>query len=269
MPTKKYRVAAQMFGFRNYLKTPEDVAKTMKRVKKIGYDFAQISGFGADIPAADIRKMCDDAGVTPIGAHIGLPKFRENEKQVIADCHALGIDYVAIPWLDARQQKTLADWKKLFREFEGYARRFAKEGIAVQYHNHDFEFQKFGVKGGKGGKTLLDMLYEGTSALQAELDLGWVARGGYNPERWIAKVAGRMDQVHLKDWGIWQPADGERRPEFRALGEGSLDWPVLVKACRKAGVNDFIVEQDNQIATGDPFVEYAISRKYLATAIGL
>ena len=71
-----------------------------------------------------------------------------------------------------------------------------------------------------------------------------------------------MDQVHLKDWGIWDDAG---TPEFRALGEGSLDWPTLVKECRKAGTKDFIVEEDNQIATNDPFVEYGISRKYLKT----
>ena len=38
-----------------------------------------------------------------------------------------------------------------------------------------------------------------------------------------------------------------------------------IKECKKAGVKDFIVEQDTQIATKDPFVEYGISRKYLAT----
>ena len=134
--------------------------------------------------------------------------------------------------------------------------------MTVQYHNHAFEFQKFGIKGGKGGKTILDMFYDGTKAIEAELDLGWCARGGYNPVYWIRKVSGRMDQVHFKDWGIW---DDAQTPEFRAVGEGSLDWPTLLKECKKAGVKDFIVEQDTQIATGDPFVEYGISRRYLKT----
>ena len=89
MPTK-FRVAAQMFGFRDYTKTLEDAAKTMKRVKKIGYDYAQISGFGP-MDMADLKRVCDDAGVTPIGAHIGLPQFRENEKKVLEDCRKLGI----------------------------------------------------------------------------------------------------------------------------------------------------------------------------------
>ena len=63
MPAK-YRVAAQMFGFREYTKTLEDAAKTMKRVKKIGYDYCQVSGFGP-MDMADLKRVCDDAGVTP------------------------------------------------------------------------------------------------------------------------------------------------------------------------------------------------------------
>lgn len=261
MPAK-YRVAAQMFGFRDYTKTLADAAKTMKRVKKIGYDYAQISGFGP-MDMADLRRVCDDAGVTPIGAHIGLPAFRENERKVLEDCRKLGISYVAIPWLRASDQKTLADWKALFREFEGYAKRFAKEGVVVQYHNHDFEFEKFGVKAGKGGKTILDMFYDGTKAIQAELDLGWCARGGYDPVRWIEKVAGRMDQVHLKDWGL---IGGEFA--FRALGEGRINWPAVVKACKKGGTHTFIVEQDSCKATNDPFRSLQISREYLKGILG-
>ena len=38
-----------------------------------------------------------------------------------------------------------------------------------------------------------------------------------------------------------------------------------MRECKKAGTKDFIVEEDNQIATNDPFVEYGISRRYLKT----
>ncbi len=255
---RKYRVAAQMFGFRDFIKVPEDMVKTIRKVKKTGYDYLQISGFGP-IEAAELKKICDGEGVQPIGAHVGLPLFRENEKKVISDCKAWGIDYVAIPWLPRADYKTLADWKALFREFEGYARRFAKEGLVVQYHNHSFEFEKFGIKKGAGGKTILDMLYESTKALQAELDFGWVARGGYNPVLWANKMKGRLDQVHLKDWGII-----DDKPEFRAIGEGSIDWPAVIKACKAAGTKDFIIEQDSCNVTNDPFLSYSISRRNVA-----
>ena len=229
----------------------------------MGYEYLQISGFGP-IEATELRKICEGEGVLPIGTHIGLQFFREDEKKVLATCLGYGVKYVAIPWLNAADQKTVADWKKLFKEFDGYAKRFAKAGVNVQYHNHDFEFEKFGIKNGAGGTTILDMLYNGTKFLQAELDFGWVARGGYDPALWAAKLNGRLDQVHLKDWGI---VGG--KPEFRAIGEGSLDWARIIAAAKKSGATDFIVEQDSCKVTNDPFVSYAISRKNLKEKYGM
>ena len=259
----KFKVAAQMFGFRDFIKTPDEMKKTIGRIGKIGYEFLQISGFGP-IAATELRKICEGEGVLPIGAHMGLDFFRENEKKVIENCHGWGVAYVAIPWLNAGDYKTAADWKKLFREFDAYASRLIKEGIVVQYHNHDFEFEKFGIKKGAGGTTILDMLYDGTEFLQAELDFGWIARGGFDPAIWAAKMKGRLDQVHLKDWGIV-----EGKPEFRAIGEGSLDWKRIIAAAKKSGAKDFIVEQDNCKVTDDPFLSYSISRKNLKEKYGL
>ena len=61
-------------------------------------------------------------------------------------------------------------------------------------------------------------------------------RGGMDPVLWAERMKGRMDQVHLKDWGL---IGGEFA--FRALGEGRINWPAVVKACKKAGVTpDFL-----------------------------
>lgn len=255
-------VAAQLYTLRNFMQTPAEMAKTLKRVRKIGYEAAQISGNGP-IEAAALRRLMEDAGVAPIGAHVGLNAFRADCDKVIADCQTWGIGYVAIPWLDHKDYTSAADWKKLFKEFEGYARRLAKKGLVLQYHNHMFEFEKFGVKKGKGGTTILDMLYSGTRVLQAELDLGWVARGGHDPVRWVGKMSGRLDQVHLKDWGVVA-----NEPVWRAIGEGGIDWPAVLKACKKAGTQYYIVEQDQCPLTDDPFLSLKISRDNLR-AMGL
>ena len=256
-------IAAQLYTLRDFLKTPAEVVKTMARVKKIGYDAAQISGV-APMDPAELRKIMLDAGVDPIGAHTGLNEFRDNEKKVIAECHAWGIQYVAIPWLPRENYKTLADWKKLFKEFDGYAKRFAKEGLVVQYHNHMFEFEKFGIKNGAGGQTIMDMLYDNTKFLQAELDFGWVARGGHNPVTWAKKLKGRLDQVHFKDWGVIND-----KPEWRAIGEGGIEWVDVFKACKASGTRYYIVEQDGCPVTNDPFLSLAVSRKNIkAMGIG-
>ncbi|MDZ4199433.1 MAG: sugar phosphate isomerase/epimerase [Kiritimatiellia bacterium] len=252
-------ISAQLYTLRDFLKTPADMAKTFRRIKKIGYEAAQISGVGP-IDAADLRRLMLDEGVEPIGAHVGIDAFRADLGKVIADCKAWGIGYVAIPWLDRAAYRTLADWKALFREFEGYARKLIREGLVLQYHNHMFEFEKFGIKNGRGGQTILEALYKNTKLLQAELDLGWVARGGHNPVDWVLRMAGRLDQVHLKDWGIVN-----NEPVWRAVGEGGINWSDVFRATRKAGTRHYIVEQDNCPITNDPFLSLKVSRQNLKT----
>ena len=111
----------------------------------------------------------------------------------------------------------------------------------------------------------LDLLFAYTNPayLQAELDLGWVARGNQSPVAWVRKMVGRLDQVHLKDWGV--QAD---HPVWRAIGEGGICWPCVFKACKIAGTRDYIVEQDACPLTGDPFLSLAVSRKNIK-AMGL
>lgn len=259
---RKPVIAAQLYTLREFLKTPEDMQKTMRRVRKAGYEAAQISGVGPIAPA-ELRQLMLDAGVEPIGAHVGLDDFRTDLGKVIADCHAWGIGYVAIPWLPRQNYKTLKDWKMLFREFDGYAKALAREDIVVQYHNHKFEFEKFGIRNGSGGRTILDMLYANTKLLQAELDFGWISRGGHDCVAWALRMKGRLDQVHLKDWGI-----KDDKEVWRAIGEGGIDWPAVFRACKAAGTRDYIVEQDDCPITNDPFLSLTVSRRNIR-AMGL
>jgi len=263
---RKPVIAAQLYTLRDFFKTPEDIAKNMPRVRKAGYDAAQISGGGLmSIDPAELRSIMLDAGVRPIGAHVALDLFRTDLPGVIDRCHKWGITYVAIPCMDFSKVRTLEAWKSLAREFNGFGKTCAQEGLILQYHNHMFEFEKYGVKKGIGGRTALDILYSSTNPafLQAELDLGWVARGNENPIAWIRKMAGRLDQVHLKDWGIVA-----NEPIWREIGEGGICWPCVFKACKVAGTNYYIVEQDTCLVTQDPFLSLSISRKNIK-AMGL
>ncbi len=263
---KKQIIAAQLYSVRDFTKEVKQIPSTMAKIKKAGYDYAQVSGVTAPISAADLRKAMLDQGVTPIGLHSALDNWRGDKfKETIAYCHDLGIEYAAIPWMNFNDHKdwSIADWKKLFREFDAMAKKALKEGVHLQYHNHDFEFNQVGIKGGKGGKALLELLFETTTVLQGEPDFGWVMRGGMDPVLWAERMKGRMDQVHLKDWGL---IGGEFC--FRALGEGRINWPAVIKACKKGGTHTFIVEQDSCKATNDPFRSLQISREYLKGILG-
>lgn len=254
--SKASKIAVILFTLRDYAKSPAEAARTLKRVRKIGYENIQVSGGPyVAIDPADMRKMADDAGLCIVGAHIGLKDFTENLAGVVERMHTYGAKHVAIPSFRPEKDGT-AGWRAFGRTCNKLGAKLQKEGIALQYHNHAFEFEKFGVRGGKGGTTAYETLMAAARPeyLQAELDLAWVARGGYDPAAMVASLKGRVDQVHAKDWGVV----GDE-PVWRAVGEGGLNWPAVIKACKAAGVKTYIVEQDTCPVTNDPFKSIAVS----------
>ena len=191
---KPSQIAVTMYTLRDFCNSPEDIVRTLARVRKIGYRDIQISGAGLmAVHPPDLARMVADAGLRIIGSHIGLQLMRDGLKNVIWRLHQWNCAYTAVPYMPPEDRATLDDWKARAKEFVALGRAFAKEGITLQYHNHHFEFQKF------GGKAALEILFASTSPkfLQAEIDVAWVARGGGDPAAWCRRVKGRMDQVHL------------------------------------------------------------------------
>ena len=254
--SKSSRLAVILYTLRDFAATPAQAARTLKRVRKIGYENVQVSaGAFIAIDPGEMRKMADDAGVKIIGAHIGLEQFQESMDRVIDRIQTYGAGHVAIPSFSYGEGDRQT-WKSFARECNRIGRRLQRDGIRLQYHNHAFEFEKLGVRGGKGGNTRFEILMENSNPmfLQSELDLGWAARGAYDPVAVLASLKGRVDQVHAKDWGVVL-----HEPIWRAVGEGGLNWPAIVKAGKAAGVKMWIVEQDTCPVTNDPFKSIAIS----------
>jgi len=252
--SRSSQLAAQLYTLRDHLKTPADIAQTLVRVRKIGYTLVQVSGL-PPIDGKELRRMLDDAGLRAIGAHIGIERFRTDFDNQVKFLHDVGSSYAAIPWLPAEERKDAAGWKRLAKEMTRIGKALRKEGIILQYHNHDFEFQRF------SGRTGLEILYAESDPeyLQAEIDTCWVARGGADPAWWCARLKGRLDQVHLKDTVMLEGQGAV----FAEVGEGNLNWPAILKACRSAGTKHYIVEQDLCPITKDPFKSLAISLRNL------
>jgi sugar phosphate isomerase/epimerase len=68
------KLAAQLYNAREYTKTPADIEATLRRVKAIGFDVIQISGFGPcdpDLLAGWIKEIGLDVCVT----HVPWPRL--------------------------------------------------------------------------------------------------------------------------------------------------------------------------------------------------
>ena len=235
------QIALQLYTVRDYTKTPDDLARTLARAKKIGYDAVQVSAIGPIEPQrlADLLK---NEGLTCCATHTPLDKIKADPKAVIAEHKLWGCEYVAIGgagWKDA----TTATWTAFIDEYNGLARQFAASGVSLGYHNHSHELVKY------DGTTVLQRMLDGFDpSIWFEIDVYWIAQGGGDPAAWVEKVGGRIPCVHLKDMG----AQPNAVQQMREVGEGNLNWPRILDACRAAGVKWYIIEQDN-CNGADPF----------------
>lgn len=246
----KTQLAAQMYTLREFAKTPKDLAETLKKVKAIGYDAVQISGVCA-IPYTDLHKLLTDSGLICCATHIGFEAMRDNPAQVIQDHYEIQCKYAAIGGLPGNYRNA-EGYAKFAKEATEVGKRLAEGGLHFGYHNHSFELEKY------NGRTGLATIYEDSDPryVKAEIDTYWVQHGGGDPAAWIEKLKGRIPLIHLKDMTV-----RNGNPIMAEIGEGNLNWKAIIAACKSAGVEWYIVEQDT--CERDPFESLAISLKNL------
>jgi sugar phosphate isomerase/epimerase len=232
MPSSQ--IAAQLYSLRDFLKTPSDIASTLSRVKKMGYDVVQVSGMGP-IDPKELAKILKEEGLICCATHISFDQAR-NETQKVIDEHKIwDCKYTAIGGFFPKEPKT-QDWFTFAEQYNAAAQKFEGSGITIGYHNHSHELVKY------DGKQALQILIDKLSPkVWFEIDTYWIQQGGGDPIQWINKVKGRMPCVHLKDMIVLN----DRTQQMAEVGEGNLNWDGIIKACRDIGVLWYIVEQDH------------------------
>ncbi len=248
MPTV---LAAQMYTLRKSTQTPADIAKTLRKVRAIGYEAIQISAFGP-IDPAELARMLKGEGLAVCSTHTAWQRFADELDKVIEEHRMWGCAHPAIGGMpkESRSAEGIIEFARAASEV---GRKLAEAGMDFSYHNHNFEFRK------ADGKTWLELLYDNSDPryVKAEIDTYWVQAGGGDPAAWIRKYPGRMPILHLKDM-VMGP-EGVRMAE---IGEGNLNWPAILAAAEDAGVQWYCIEQD-ECYERDPFDSLKISLENL------
>ena len=251
---KKSLIAAQLYTLRDFLKTPADVATTLKKVKQIGFEAVQASGIGP-IDTKELSKMIEGEGLVCCATHEGGKDILETPEKVVEKLNILNCKYTAYPWPHTNPTSE-ADYIALAKALDKAGEVLAKGGKVLTYHNHSIEFEKF------NGRVALDILYSESKPenLQGEIDTYWVQHGGHNPVDWIKKLKNRLPLLHLKEYGIIN-----REVKMLEIGNGNLDWKGIIKAGKAAGTKWFIIEQD--VCRIDPFESLKIGLEYLVNEV--
>lgn len=250
------QIAAQLYTLRAFCKTPDDIARTLARVKQIGYDAVQLSALGP-IDPAELARLLRNEGLTCVATHTSLEAMKNETARVIDEHKLWGCGLTAIGgFFPKAEEFGLPLWEKFIADYNALARQFAAGGVSIGYHNHSHELAR--VDPSPGGKTAMNLLLEKLDpSVWMEIDTYWIAHGGGDPAAYIRRCKGRIPAVHLKDMGI-KP---DRTQYMMEVGEGNLEWPTILAACKEAGVKWYIVEQDT--CYRDPFESLALSLRNL------
>jgi len=238
----------QLYTVRDHAE--QDLAGTLARVKAMGYDRVELAGtYG--LSAAEMKARLNDAGLTPVCAHVPYTELGDGTAKVTTDCHALGLRLVCVPWLGGDMCPDKAAWIACARVMDTAGARLRAEGIQLCYHNHAHEFAPI------DGETPFDLIFNTAAPenLHAEIDTYWVQYGGADPVALIKQFAGRCPIIHIKDMTAAEPRT------FTEVGRGVMDWPPIFAAARRSGVRWLIAEQDE--CAGDSLESAAISAAYL------
>jgi sugar phosphate isomerase/epimerase len=247
------KIAAQLYNCRDYTKTPSEIEATLRRIKALGFDVIQISGFGPCDPDL-ITGWVKEIGLEVCVTHTPWARLADSAelKKVIAEHKKLGCKLVGLGSRPGDAYPNSREgWTRFIKKANEITKQIKGEGLNFSYHNHDFEFEKW------AGVSAIDRIIDECPEMLFTLDVFWVQAGGGNPVNYIKKLEGRIQVIHFKDYRM---VKGVR--QFAEIGLGVLDWNEIIPLCKKTGVETAAIEQDTDWLD-DPFESLAVSRKFL------
>lgn len=249
-------IGCQLYTLRNVL--PKSPLETLKALESLGYREVEAVGGGLD----KIWEALKQTKLKPVSVHLDTALFQDKIAALPAaldDMKAKGFRYVVCPYVPPGPQRSVESMKKLGESLNKAGGMARRSGMMLCYHNHAFEFAP------QGKTTILENLMAETDKklVGLELDVMWAQVAGVPPAELLAKYAGRVPLVHLKNVAAVEQRYDERVPReaFREVGNGTIDIAAVLRAARKSGVKHFFVEQDQ--TPGDPLASLKQSFEYL------
>ena len=224
-------IGAQFYTVREYCKTLEDFAETLKKVADIGYTTVQISGVCPYEPQW-LKEQLTKTGLKCVITHNPMDRMAQETQSVIEAHNTFDCDYIGLGSYKFAGE-TADEVKEFYDTIRPFAAEFRENGKYFMYHNHAAEFKKY------GNVTVMETMAQTVPAdlMGFTLDTYWVQVGGGDPAWWIKHLAGRVPCIHLKDCAYKQ--------KMAVIGEGNINFESVFLEAEKAGTKYMLVEQDD------------------------
>jgi sugar phosphate isomerase/epimerase len=230
-----------LFSIRNLIGTEEDFLKTALALKENGYSYMQYSG--APYDADRIARVVKASGMPVYLTHVPYDRIVGDTDALMEEHTRFGCHNIGLGMLPKECFVDEDVCKQKLEELDRAGEYMAKNGFHFYYHHHFHEFVQF------HGETVFDYMIKNAPHVNFTVDTYWLQYGGVDILQFLDKLKGRIGCVHLKDYRVTVTRDekGEVQSKvgFAPLGDGTLDFPRIVKKMKELETQYYFVEQDD------------------------
>jgi len=238
LASERRSLGAQLYTVRH--EAARDLPAVLEAVRKIGYTEVETYWDIYGHPAAELRRMINDHGLTAPSGH-----FNYDGLDLKFDyARALGVEYVICPMLPEGMWFTLDGYKRAADQFNIWGDKIHQAGMQFGFHNHNYEFRRFGDT--TGFETMMNRC--DPKLVCIEMDCYWTTQAGGDPLQLFQQYGGRIKLLHLKDRKPGFPTSQVKdaaAEHFTEVGAGTIHWQEILTAAEKNGVKHLFVERDS------------------------
>ena len=128
-------LGAQLFSLRDFLKTPEDMKETFRKVKEIGYENVQFSGAPTTDPDA-IREASETAGLPIVLTHVALKRILNETDAVIEEHKKFGCPVIGLGTMTKEAFAIPEEARKLIANLREPVAKIEAAGLHFAYEYH-------------------------------------------------------------------------------------------------------------------------------------
>lgn len=231
----------------------EPLPETVRRVATAGYDGIEFAGRLTETDPDRIAAALHDTGIEPVAVHVDRTELVAEFDDVVRRCERIGCSRVVVPHRGPVEFLTGHSTVRLAERLDGLGVRLAEHDIDLLFHNTAYSLRPTFRRPGVGSvlsigplpnllgghatavydrlrpesspaDTAFGRLVAGTETIRFELDIGWTAVAGYDPDAVADLLDGRLDVVHLT---------------------GGADVGVVVRLARRTDAEWVVVENDD------------------------
>lgn len=202
------QIGIQLYSVLNEFK--QDPSGVLAALAGMGYQCIEFAFSFGELPPERLRDELRALKLKPVSFYSQHPleALMRSDHELYRRAVDLEMKYITV----GSGNYVAFGWEAAIEKINVAARAARRHGLTLNYHNHAAEFNIVGAA------PALQLLAERTDPelVKIELDTHFTMKAGHDPLNWMARFAGRMPLLHIKDIN---PAD----KSVIEIGAGALD----------------------------------------------